>query len=80
MNRHIIFNNFLSWRARKLNDTAFVLILSIIIGFLAGIAAAILKVTVITISDKLFSFYSDNDTILLLIGFPIIGILLTIIF
>ena len=80
MNRHKIFNNFLSWRARNLNDTAFVLILSIIIGFLAGIAAAILKVTVITVGEKIFSFYSDTDTILLLIGFPIIGILLTIIF
>lgn len=80
MNRHIIFSNFLSWRARKLNDTAFVLILSIIIGLLAGIAAAILKVTVITIGDKVFSFYSDTDTIILLFGFPIIGILLTVIF
>ncbi len=80
MNRHIIFSNFLSWRARKLNDTAFVLILSIIIGLLAGIAAAILKVTVITIGDKVFSFYSDTDTIILLFGFPIVGILLTVIF
>lgn len=78
MNGHIIFNNFLSWRARKLNDTAFVLILSIITGFLAGIAAATLKVTIITVGDKLFSFYSDTDTILLLIGFPIIEISLRI--
>ncbi|MBC8320237.1 MAG: chloride channel protein [Bacteroidetes bacterium] len=80
MNRHLIYNNFLSWRARNLTDQAFVIILSIIIGFLAGVAAAILKVTVITIGDKLFSFYSDTDTILLLIGFPVIGILLTVIF
>lgn len=80
MNRHKIFNNFLSWRAKKLNDKTFVLILSILIGLLAGIAAAILKVTVITIGDKLFSFYSDTDTILLLIGFPLVGILLTVIF
>jgi CIC family chloride channel protein len=80
MNRHKIFNNFLSWRAQNINDTAFVLILSIIIGLLAGIAAAILKVTVITVGEKLFSFYSGTDTILLLIGFPLIGILLTVFF
>ena len=80
MNRHIAYNNFLSWRAKHLSDRSFVLILSVIIGLFAGIAAAILKVTVITIGDKLFSFYSDSDTILPLIGFPIIGILLTIIF
>ncbi len=80
MNRHSVFNNFLSWRAQHLADRSFVLILSIIIGFLAGIAAAILKVTVITIGEKLFSFYSDTDTILPLIGFPVIGIILTIIF
>jgi chloride channel protein, CIC family len=80
MNRHEIFNNFLSWRAQHLADRSFVLILSIIIGFHAGVAAAVLKVTVITIGDKLFSFYSDNDTILPLIGFPVVGIILTIIF
>jgi len=80
MNRHTVFNNFLSWRVRNISDTAFVLILSIIIGLLAGFAAALLKVTVITVGEKLFSFYSDTDTILLLIGFPLIGILLTVIF
>ena len=80
MRRHKIFNNFLSWRVRHLSDRSFVLILSIIIGFLAGIAAAILKVSVINLGEYLFSFYSDNDTILPLIIFPIIGIILTIIF
>lgn len=80
MRRHKIFNNFLSWRVRHLSDKSFVLILSIIIGFLAGIAAAILKVSVINLGEYLFSFYSDNDTILPLIIFPIIGIILTIIF
>lgn len=80
MARRKIFNSFLSWRAQHLNDRSFVLILSVIIGFLAGIAAAVLKVTVITIGDTLFGFYSDKDTILPLIIFPTIGILLTIIF
>lgn len=80
MRRGEIFNNFLSWRAQHLNDKSFVLILSIIIGFLAGVAAALLKVSVITLGDTLFSFYSDNDTILPLIIFPVIGIILTIIF
>lgn len=80
MGRHKIFQGFLSWRAQHLTDRSFVLILSIIIGFLAGIAAAVLKVTVITIGEKLFSFYSDSDTILPLIVFPTIGIVLTIVF
>ena len=78
MDRHIIFNDFLRWWARKLNDTTFVLIISILIGYLSGITAAILKVTAIMFGTKLSSFYSD--TILLLIGFPLIGILLTILF
>ena len=80
MGRHKIFQGFLSWRAQHLTDRSFVLILSIIIGFLAGIAAAVLKVTVITIGEKLFSFYSDSDTVLPLIVFPTIGIVLTIVF
>ncbi len=80
MGRHKIFQGFLSWRAQHLTDRSFVLILSIIIGFLAGVAAAILKVTVISIGETLFSFYSANSTILPLIVFPTIGIILTIIF
>ncbi len=80
MGRRKFFNGFLSWRAQHLTDRSFVLILSVLIGFLAGIAAAVLKVTVITIGDKLFGFYSDSDTILPLIVFPTIGIILTIFF
>ena len=80
MNRQKLFKDFLSWRVHHLNDRSFVLILSIIIGFLSGVAAALLKVTVITIGETLFSFYSDSDTILPLIIFPIIGIILTIVF
>lgn len=80
MKRSEIFNNFLIWRSRKLSDTAFVLLLSVIIGFLSGIAAALLKYTVITLGDIVFSYYSEADTILPLIVIPIVGILLTIIF
>ncbi len=80
MRRSRIFSSFLVWRSQKLSDKAFVLILSIIIGFLAGIAAAILKYVVITVGDKVFSYYAEADTILPLIGIPLVGILITIVF
>lgn len=75
-----LFIRFLKWRANNLSDAFFVLILSVLIGFLSGIAAGLLKFTVISIRDKLFSYYSDSEQIILLFILPLIGILLTVIF
>jgi len=56
------------------------LILSVLIGFLSGLAAGLLKFIVISIRDKLFDYYSDSEHIILLLILPLIGILLTVIF
>ena len=75
-----LFVRFLKWRANHLSDAFFVLILSVLIGFLSGLAAGLLKFTVISIRDKLFDYYSDSEHIILLFILPLIGILLTVIF
>jgi CIC family chloride channel protein len=75
-----LFIRFLKWRANNLSDAFFVLILSVLIGFLSGLAAGLLKFTVISIRDKLFSYYSDSEQIILLFFLPLIGIFLTVIF
>ncbi|RLD43256.1 MAG: chloride channel protein [Bacteroidetes bacterium] len=80
MSKNKYFVQFLSWRARKIPDTSFVLFLSVIIGFAAGIAAALLKFIVISIKDKLLSYYGDSDDVLLFMVLPLLGILLTVLF
>ena len=75
-----LFVRFLKWRANHLSDAFFVLILSVLIGFLSGLAAGLLKFIVISIRDKLFNYYSDSEHIVLLLVLPLIGILLTVIF
>jgi len=75
-----LFVRFLKWRANHLSDAFFVLILSVLIGFLSGLAAGLLKFIVISIRDKLFDYYSDSEHIILLFILPLIGILLTVIF
>lgn len=75
-----LFVRFLKWRANHISDAFFVLILSVLIGFLSGLAAGLLKFIVISIRDKLFSYYTDTEQIILLFIFPLTGIILTVLF
>jgi CIC family chloride channel protein len=74
------FQQFLKWRAEHIPDSAFVIALSIIIGFLAGIAAYILKYSVNYIEKNLFNLYSSSEQIVLFFLLPVIGIFLTVVF
>jgi CIC family chloride channel protein len=80
MNRKRLFHQFLQWRAGHVSDTVFVLVLSIFIGFFAGIAAALMKSLVYSIEEKILSFYNSTDQIIIYFFFPLIGILLTVFF
>jgi len=80
MSRNKAFVRFLIWRAKKIPDQNFVLFLSVIIGFFAGISAALLKYTVINIETWLLSLYDVADQIIIFFFFPLFGILLTVIF
>jgi CIC family chloride channel protein len=80
MTGKLTFENFLKWRAEHIGDNTFIVALSILIGFLAGIAAYFLKITVAYIEKYLFAFYSMTEQILLFFFFPAVGILLTVIF
>ena len=80
MYRKQLFVKFLQWRAAHLSDTVFVLILSIFIGLFAGLAAALMKSLVYSIEEKILSFYTSTDQIIIYFFFPLIGILLTVFF
>lgn len=73
-------DKFLNWRKRKIPDRAFVLILSVIVGFIVGLAAVIIKNLVHLIQElvrKGLTFDGHNIFLLIL---PIIGVLATVIF
>jgi CIC family chloride channel protein len=69
---------FLVWRMRHINNRNFVLLLGGIIGAFSGLAAVILKTTVHHISEFLTGDFSTSLPNFMYIGFPLIGILLTV--
>ncbi|MBT0812905.1 chloride channel protein [Litoribacter ruber] len=72
-----MLNQFLIWRLKNLSTKNFVLILSGIIGVLAGLAAVILKTLVHTIQDFLTQGFDVQDANFYYILYPVIGITLT---
>ncbi|MDN5201578.1 chloride channel protein [Fulvivirgaceae bacterium BMA10] len=70
---------FLIWRMKHMTSKNFVLILSGIIGIIAGIAAVILKTTVHYIQELLTSGFDVKYANYLYISYPLIGILITVV-
>ncbi len=70
---------FLVWRVRHISNKNFVLILGGVIGAISGLAAVILKTSVHKIESLLTSDFSTRLPNFMYIGFPLIGILLTVI-
>ena len=77
---HMISRDFISklliWRIKHIKNPTFVIILSVVIGVLAGLAAVVLKGTVHYIQYFLKSGFLPNYTYFL---YPLIGIVLTVI-
>ncbi|MEJ2003817.1 MAG: chloride channel protein [Cyclobacteriaceae bacterium] len=70
---------FLVWRMRHISNRNFVLLLAVIIGALSGLAAVVLKTTVHRIEEFLTGDFSTSLPNFMYIGFPLIGILLTVV-
>ena len=71
---------FLVWRARNIPDNYFVILLSILIGFIAGIAAYALKSAVYYIESLLTADFHIQSQNYLYVLYPTIGIIITVIF
>jgi CIC family chloride channel protein len=80
MTHRTIIGKFLIWRVKHIEDRYFIIFLGAIIGVLAGIAAGVLKTTVLFISRLLTSNFPNDDQNYWFLLFPLIGVLLTIIF
>jgi CIC family chloride channel protein len=70
----------LVWRLRHIKQREFVLILSILVGIGSGLAAVILKNTLYYTNYFLTNGFSYHGVYYLFLAFPVIGILLTILF
>ena len=78
----LLLKRFLIWRVKHLSDKSFLLILSFIVGLLSGLAAVLLKNTV----HATYLFFTDSKWFNVDIGnplllfYPMIGIVLTVLF
>ncbi len=77
---HWLHIYILLFRRKYLNDRQFMMFLSVIIGFLSGIGAVIIKNAVHFIKDQLLSGFNVQFDNILFIFYPIIGIILTVVF
>jgi chloride channel protein, CIC family len=80
MDNKTLIGRFLIWRSKHINDRYFVIILSAIIGFLAGIAAYFLKNSVFFIERLLTAGFRPGEQNYWFFLYPAIGILLTVLF
>jgi CIC family chloride channel protein len=72
MGKRNYFAMFIQWRVKNLPDTIFLILLSIIIGLLTGLAAFVLKETVYGIENRLMSFYNSSQRVYLFLIYPLI--------
>ncbi len=68
------------WIIKRINHRQLLLILSLIVGTLGGLAAVILKNTVLFTNNFLHGLFNSGDGIFVFFAFPVIGILLTVLF
>jgi CIC family chloride channel protein len=76
MAKRNLLDRFLVWRSRYLDDRHFILLLSVVIGIVAAMAAVLLKTSVHYVEAWVRSMRPSENLLYLL--FPVIGILITV--
>ncbi|WP_300130186.1 chloride channel protein [Duncaniella sp.] len=74
------FMVLLVWRERHIKEKTFVIILALLVGILAGVAALVLKTLIHLISRALTSDINIDEGSFLYLIYPAVGILLTMLF
>ena len=77
---NFIIRKFVSVKARYFSDRNFLILCAILVGIVAGLASVLLKVTVHFIQKQLKIVLQDNNYAFLFYLFPLIGILITVLF
>ena len=73
---HTFWLRLLRWRERHIKEKSFVILLSLVVGVLAGLAAMVLKWMIHLISGTLTADLNVSEGNYLYILYPVIGILL----
>ncbi len=73
-----LVRKLLIWRIKHINQRQFILILSLIVGILSGLAAVILKNTIHFVHNILTEGFSVDSKNLLYLVYPMLGILITL--
>lgn len=76
----ISLRRFLIWRKKHISDKNFMLIMSVIVGFFAGIGAVAIKYSVHGISNLLHKTIGEDYFNLIYMAYPILGISIAVIF
>ena len=77
---HRLLNPLLLWRLRHINDRAYLIILSVLVGVMAGLAAVILKNSVHFSQETIFEWVPEQYVVFARSLYPIIGISLSVLF
>lgn len=80
MRRTSVLRRFLIWRIRNISQKNFIMILSVIIGILAGLGAVVIKKGVYLVRSLLTSNISENYHNYLFFVLPAIGILIVVLY
>ena len=75
---HHLLRPLLVWRARHISERMYMLILSVLVGAAAGLAAVLLKTSIRTLARLLQEGISEPQRVFALSLYPIIGIALTV--
>lgn len=80
MAKYPLLKKFLIWRIRHITDRQFIMMLSVVIGVLGGIAAVIIKNSVHFIKELLTKGFALEVQNYLYFAYPAIGILIAVIY
>lgn len=72
-----LLTRFLIWRAKHISTRNFILVLSVIVGILSGLAAVIIKTSALKIHELLTMQFSESKENYLFVIYPLLGLLIT---
>jgi len=80
MKPFILFRKIFAWRLKHVNNRQFVLVLSLVVGLLSGLAAVVFKNTLYYTNYFLTNGFNFSHYAFLYLIWPLAGVLLTILF
>lgn len=77
---HRLLSPLLLWRLRHINNRVYLILVSILVGLMAGLTAVLLKGSVHGAQEFLYSWVPEEKRVFALFLYPIIGIALSVLF